>query len=68
MDRLKFSFGFVMLAMAIYFPRPLLPISLYFIAFAAVFLAMAIYLIRVVKHVATLPYKISVLILSALLA
>nr|WP_314914732.1 protein-disulfide reductase DsbD [Acinetobacter harbinensis] len=68
MDRLKFSFGFVMLAMAIYFARPLLPISLYFIAFAAVFLAMAIYLIRVVKHVATLPYKISVLILSALLA
>ncbi len=40
MDRLKFSFGFIMLAMAVYFARPLLPLTLYYAGLAFILIAM----------------------------
>ncbi|WOE33201.1 MULTISPECIES: protein-disulfide reductase DsbD [unclassified Acinetobacter] len=43
MDRLKFSFGFMMLALAVYFIRPLLPMTLYFILMASILLLFAAY-------------------------
>lgn len=58
MDRLKFSFGFVMLAMAVYFARPLLPISIYYVLFAVLFFALAIYLIAIIRHVVNFSYKL----------
>lgn len=45
MDRLKFSFGFVMLALAWYFARPLLAMLLYLIGLGSVLLAFAVYII-----------------------
>ncbi|WP_111858423.1 protein-disulfide reductase DsbD [Acinetobacter sp. CFCC 10889] len=68
MDRLKFSFGFVMLLMAVYFARPLLPSAVYFILFAVLLGAMTIYLFAIIRHVAKLPYKILVLLLALVTA
>lgn len=68
MDRLKFSFGFVMLLMAVYFARPLLPSTVYFILFAVLLGAMTIYLFAIIRHVAKLPYKILVLLLALVTA
>ena len=52
MDRLKFSFGFVMLALALYFIRPLIPSVLYFILLGAVLLLLAGYcLLKILPHI-----------------
>lgn len=68
MDRLKFGFGFVMLAMAIYFARPLLPLTAYSVAFVILFLAALIYLLNILRHITKFSYKIIVLILVAVMA
>lgn len=68
MDRLKFGFGFVMLAMAIYFARPLLSLTAYSVAFVILFLAALIYLLNILRHITKFSYKIIVLILVAVMA
>ncbi len=64
MDRLKFSFGFVMLAMAIYFARPLLPTALYYCLLGLVLIAMAGYLLGILRYITTLISK-SIIVLLA---
>ena len=44
MNRLKYSFGFVMLGLALYFARPLLPSALYFGLFALLLLSSVCYI------------------------
>ncbi|HFG6923691.1 protein-disulfide reductase DsbD [Acinetobacter baumannii] len=63
MDRLKFSFGFIMLAMAVYFARPLLPLTFYYLGLALSLMAMAGYLLGILRHVVHIPYKAVILIL-----
>jgi thiol:disulfide interchange protein DsbD len=67
MERLKFCFGFVMLALAVYFARPLLPSVLYYSVFALILIAIAGYLIMVLCYVQKLPYRLMVLGLVGLL-
>lgn len=63
MDRLKFSFGFIMLAMAIYFARPLLPLTFYYAGIALILIAMAVYLLGILRHIVHIPYKAAILVL-----
>ncbi len=69
MDRLKFSFGFVMLALAIYFIRPLIPGVLYFILFGTVLLFLTGYcLLRILPHITRNITKAMLIILSIMIA
>lgn len=61
MERLKFSFGFVMLALAVYFARPLFASALYYSILALVLIAMAGYLIVVLRYVQKLSYRLILL-------
>jgi thiol:disulfide interchange protein DsbD len=45
MDRLKFSFGFVMLLLAVYFLRPLLPSVLFLLLMAVLLLLLSLYIL-----------------------
>ena len=45
MDRLKFTFGFVMLLLAVYFLRPLLPSVLYLLLMTSLLFAMSVYVL-----------------------
>lgn len=64
MDRLKFSFGFVMLGLALYFVRPFLPALAYFLVMAALLLALAGYCAAgLLRHVATRLSKILIILL-----
>lgn len=63
MDRLKFSFGFIMLAMAVYFARPLLPLTLYYVGLALILIVMAGYLLGILRHIVYIPYKAAILVL-----
>lgn len=65
MDRLKFSFGFVMLGLAIYFARPFLPILLYFLIMAGIALGFAIYVMwKMWPHVQRPVNKVLLVLLS----
>lgn len=68
MDRLKYSFGFIMLAMAVYFARPLLPLTLYYVGLALILIAMAGYLLAILRHILHVPYKAAVLVLVCICA
>ena len=69
MDRLKFSFGFVMLALAIYFIRPLIPGVLYFILFGTVLLFLTGYcVLRILPHITRNITKAMLIILSIMIA
>ncbi len=69
MDRLKFAFGFVMLALALYFARPLLSTLLYLGLLAAVLLALALYLLfKVQAHLDKPVFKVLIISLSTALA
>ncbi|ENX41263.1 protein-disulfide reductase DsbD [Acinetobacter sp. NIPH 2100] len=68
MERLKFSFGFVMLAMAVYFARPLLPNVIYYSVFAIILIAAAGYLINISCHIAKLSVRILMFILIGAVA
>lgn len=68
MDRLKFSFGFVMLILAVYFARPLLPISLYYVIFGLTLIIMAAYLLSILLHVIRTAFKLPIIVLSCILA
>lgn len=67
MDRLKFSFGFMMLALAIYFVRPLLPSAVYFglMAFISMFFV-GYCLFKILPNIVRRWAKLSVLIFSIL--
>lgn len=65
MDRLKFAFGFVMLLLAVYFLRPLLPSVIYFSAIGFIFLLMAGYiLLKIRPKVSRTVTQILILFLS----
>lgn len=64
MDRLKFSFGFVMLAMAVYFARPLLSVALYYGLLGLVLIAMAGYLLGILRYITTVLSKVIVVLLA----
>jgi thiol:disulfide interchange protein DsbD len=69
MDRLKFSFGFVMLTLAIHFLRPLIPSVLYFILLGtALFLLAGYCLLKILPYVSQSIAKGMVIILSIIIA
>lgn len=49
MDRIKVSFGFVMLMVALYFIRPMLPTTIYTACFAILCIILAIYLLNALR-------------------
>lgn len=63
MNRLKFGFGFIMLAMALYFARPLLPLTLYYAGLALILIAISGYLLAILRHIVHIPYKVAILVL-----
>jgi len=67
MERLKFSFGFIMLMMAVYFIRPLLSLTLYYSLFAGLLLALALYLGWITRKQNKGQAKILTCLLAALL-
>lgn len=65
MDRLKFSFGFVMLALALYFARPLFASVLYLGLLGSVLLAFAVYIVcKLLSDVKKPIAKILLLLMS----
>lgn len=66
MDRIKIGFGFVMLMVALYFIRPMLPSMLYSALFAVVSIVLAIYLLKIRQSAQTNAAKISMLLLALL--
>ncbi|MEG0481519.1 MAG: protein-disulfide reductase DsbD [Acinetobacter sp.] len=70
MDRIKVSFGFVMLMVALYFIRPMLPSTVYSAIFAILCIALAIYLFIALRDSEKTANKgiLAVIILLSLLA
>ena len=67
MDRLKFSFGFVMLGLAVYFARPLISNSLYLILMAAVFGVFSGYLFyKLIPNIRMIYFKVILIIVGLL--
>lgn len=66
MDRLKFSFGFVMLALAVYFARPLMPSVLYFSLLGTILLILAGYCMVKIRPKVIRPIVKAMLILLSL--
>lgn len=67
MERLKFSFGFVMLMMALYFVRPLLSFAVYHGLFGLLLLALALYLFWLIRQQQQTALKILTFVLAGLL-
>ncbi len=57
-----------MLAMALYFARPLFSVTWYYVALAVVLFAFAAYLIAILRHVVHRPQRFSLLALAAVIA
>ncbi|WP_171263429.1 protein-disulfide reductase DsbD [Acinetobacter silvestris] len=57
MDRLKVCFGFMMLMMAVYFIRPMIPSMLYSILLAILSIALAIYLFKIRRDTIKTAHK-----------
>lgn len=66
MDRIKIGFGFVMLMVALYFIRPMLPNMLYAALFALLSLVLAIYLLKIRHSAQSNTAKISMIVLALL--
>lgn len=66
MDRIKIGFGFVMLMVALYFIRPMLPNMLYAALFALLSLTLAIYLLKIRHSAQSNSAKISMITLALL--
>ncbi|WP_445115653.1 protein-disulfide reductase DsbD [Acinetobacter sp. WZC-1] len=66
MDRLKVSFGFVMLMMAVYFIRPMLPSVIYAATLALLCVALAIYLFRALKDIQKTIHKALLALIAVL--
>lgn len=67
MDRIKVSFGFVMLMVALYFIRPMLASTLYYAIFAILCIALAIYLFYALRDSEKAVNK-GILVIIALLS
>lgn len=70
MDRIKVSFGFVMLMVALYFIRPMLPSALYSILFALLCMILAIYLFIALRDSEKMVNKLilAIIAIASLLA
>ncbi|TCM60271.1 thiol:disulfide interchange protein DsbD [Acinetobacter calcoaceticus] len=66
MDRIKIGFGFVMLMVAVYFVRPMIPSMLYSILLAVLCIALGIYLIYIRRSVSHKMAHISLILMAAL--
>ena len=66
MDRLKFSFGFVMLGLALYFARPLLPSLVYLLLLATLCCILAVYIATKLQAQLTKPISKGLLLLCSL--
>ncbi|MFZ0024215.1 protein-disulfide reductase DsbD [Acinetobacter sp.] len=65
MDRLKFTFGFVMLLLAVYFLRPLLPSVVYLILMGILFISITVYILwKIRPHVSQLPTQLLLIAMS----
>lgn len=66
MDRIKVGFGFVMLMVAVYFVRPMMPSLLYYLLLAVLALVLAGYLIKIRRSAAQKSVQIVLILCAAL--
>ncbi|SEL24609.1 protein-disulfide reductase DsbD [Acinetobacter sp. DSM 11652] len=65
MDRLKFTFGFVMLLLAVYFLRPLLPSVVYLTLMGFLFISITLYILwKIRPHVSQMPTQLLLIAMS----
>ncbi|MCL6234713.1 protein-disulfide reductase DsbD [Acinetobacter sp. ANC 5579] len=65
MDRLKFTFGFVMLLLAVYFLRPLLPSVVYLTLMGLLFISITVYILwKIRPHISQMPTQLLFIAMS----
>ncbi|WP_228144767.1 protein-disulfide reductase DsbD [Acinetobacter sp. ANC 5600] len=65
MDRLKFTFGFVMLLLAVYFLRPLLPSVVYLTLMGLLFISITVYILwKIRPHISQMPMQLLLIAMS----
>ncbi|WP_257229968.1 protein-disulfide reductase DsbD [Acinetobacter sp. YH12251] len=65
MDRLKFTFGFVMLLLAVYFLRPLLPSVVYLMLMGLLFISITVYILwKIRPHISQMPTQLLFIVMS----
>ncbi len=65
MDRLKFTFGFVMLLLAVYFLRPLLPSVVYLTLMGLLFIGITVYILwKIRPHISQMPTQLLFIVMS----
>lgn len=65
MDRLKFTFGFVMLLLAVYFLRPLLPTVVYLMLMGLLFISITVYILwKIRPHISQMPTQLLFIAMS----
>ncbi|MCL6238779.1 protein-disulfide reductase DsbD [Acinetobacter sp. ANC 5033] len=65
MDRLKFTFGFVMLLLAVYFQRPLLPSVVYLMLMGLLFISITVYILwKIRPHISQMPTQLLFIVMS----
>ncbi|WP_257223731.1 protein-disulfide reductase DsbD [Acinetobacter sp. YH12140] len=65
MDRLKFTFGFVMLLLAVYFLRPLLPSVVYLTLMGLLFIDITVYILwKIRPHISQMPTQLLFIVMS----
>ncbi len=65
MDRLKFTFGFVMLLLAVYFLRPLLPSVVYLMLMGLLFIGITVYILwKIRPHISQMPTQLLFIAMS----
>ncbi len=65
MDRLKFTFGFVMLLLAVYFLRPLLPSVVYLMLMGLLFISITVSILwKIRPHISQMPTQLLFIVMS----
>ncbi|WP_180129841.1 MULTISPECIES: protein-disulfide reductase DsbD [unclassified Acinetobacter] len=65
MDRLKFTFGFVMLLLAVYFLRPLLPSVVYLTLMGLLFISITVYILwKIRPYISQMPTQLLFIVMS----
>lgn len=65
MDRLKFTFGFVMLLLAVYFLRPLLPSVVYLMLMGLLCISITVYILwKLRPHILQMPMQLLLIAMS----
>lgn len=65
MDRLKFTFGFVMLLLAVYFLRPLLPSVVYLMLMGLLCISITVYILwKIRPHILQMPMQLLLIAIS----